>query len=248
MNAPGWVFIKSKQTSQAGHCFLYKAGCNHQNVHKHQCYRPTNWNKVGKPDVCPVSSYVYYGRLHAAANKGKKLGFKEMITHPYERSLVKNQNANHCSGHHLRIKEFDEKNHKQCFCDYDNFYSDEKYNADQAKFDAAEKKAEADRLAAIKKREDDARRKAEEERAREEEERKAALKRQREAERRAKSRRAERDRQRKVSEEKKDKPEEEKKEEKEEKPVNWIGDIITAIPNYKKYDRRIKGKKEETAE
>ena len=59
-----------------------------------------------------------------------------MIKHPYERSLVKNQKHNHCTSESLYIVEFDKDNTKQCYCDYDNFYSDEKYNEDQAKFDA----------------------------------------------------------------------------------------------------------------
>lgn len=91
-------------------------------------YRPSNFDPKGRqnrPDVCPLTSYVYYGRAYATKDRKKKLTFDEMVKHPYERSFVSDTWTNGCTPHNLGIQDFDQQFPKQCFCDYDDFYSDD---------------------------------------------------------------------------------------------------------------------------
>ena len=54
--------------------------------------------------MCPLGSYVYYGRAYGnPQNNGKRLTFEEMIKHPYERSLVADTWTNGCSSRNLDI-------------------------------------------------------------------------------------------------------------------------------------------------
>lgn len=63
-------------------------------------YRPSNYDPKGntnRPDVCPLTSYVYYGRAFAGKDRKKKLTFDEMVKQPYERSLVSDTWTNGCT-------------------------------------------------------------------------------------------------------------------------------------------------------
>jgi hypothetical protein len=70
-------------------------------------FRPSNYDPKGtktRPDVCPLGSYVYFGRAYAnPQNNGKKLTFDEMVKQPYERSLISDTWTNGCNARTLEI-------------------------------------------------------------------------------------------------------------------------------------------------
>ena len=69
-------------------------------------YKSSNFDPKGtnkRPDMCPLTSYVYYGRAYETKARKKKLTFDEMVKQPYERSLVSDTWSHGCTARNLEI-------------------------------------------------------------------------------------------------------------------------------------------------
>lgn len=110
------AFMWGTRGQISGDCELYRdelKNCNPTYNYPYAYYHPSNHRthngRYNRPDVCPLGSYVYYGRAYDSKdNKNKKkLTWEEMIKHPYERSLVADTWTNGCNARNLGISEFD---------------------------------------------------------------------------------------------------------------------------------------------
>ena len=61
-------FMTGTRGNKIGDCELYKKGCSWYPDNRMSFYRPSKYitgdQLHDRPDVCPLTSYVYYGRLY----------------------------------------------------------------------------------------------------------------------------------------------------------------------------------------